>query len=101
VTARQTTGKTGFSAADVYLHRMRASSLSNESLYCYHYTLADGDDGGGVSRARSAACAIRREFPCPVAIGCELPNTRRVIRAVSSSVATASRRSSSVALESL
>ena len=49
------------------------------------------------SRARSAASAS----PIPVVSGCAPPSTRRAIRAVSSSVVTASRRSSSVAAGSL
>ena len=57
-TVRQNHRQNGFSLLlDVYLHRLRASRLSRESLYCYHYTLSDGDDGGGVSQARSAARA--------------------------------------------
>ena len=50
-----------------------------------------------VSRARSLARACRRARSIPVVTGCALPSTRRAIRPMSSSVVTASRRSSSVA----
>ena len=53
--------------------------------------------GDGVSRVRSAARDVRRRSSIPLAAGCAPPNTRRAIRSTSSSVATASRRSSSVA----
>ena len=52
---------------------------------------------GGVSRARSAACAFRRWRSIPIVIGCAPPSTRRAVGNVSSSVVTASRTSSSVA----
>ena len=55
---------------------------------------------GGDSRARSTARAYRRDSSIPLVTGCAPPSTRRAVRSVSSSVATASRRSSSVALES-
>ena len=71
--------------------------------YCYiaNYTLSDGDDGCGVSRARSVARASRRAFSTDPVVGCAPPSTRRAIRSKSSSVVTASRRSSSVAPASL
>ena len=62
------------------------------------YALSDGDnDGGGVSRARSAARAFRSSCSIPAVSGCSPPRKRRAIRSVSSSVVTASRISSSVA----
>ena len=63
------------------------------------YALPDGDDG--VSPTRSASRDFRRVPSIPDVVGCDPPSTRRAIRAVSSSVATASRRSSSVASGSL
>ena len=51
----------------------------------------------GVSRAWSAARDSCRATSIIGARGCAPPNTRRAVRSVSSSVATASRRSSSVA----
>ena len=53
-----------------------------------HYPVGDGYD---ISRARSAARAVCKSSPTPVVIGCAPPITRRAIRSVSSSVATASR----------
>ena len=53
---------------------------------------------GSVSWARSTARAFRRQVPSPSVVGCAPPITRRAIRSVSSSVVTASRTSSSVAL---
>ena len=53
------------------------------------------------SRARSAARALRRLVFQSRQDGCAPPSTRRAVRSVSSSVATASRRSSSVAPASL
>ena len=52
---------------------------------------------GVVSRARLAARAFLRASSIPIVIGCAPPSTCREIRAVSTSVATASRTSSSVA----
>ena len=68
-----------------------------EDRYIANYTLPDGDDGCGVSRAWSTARAYRRSPSNDVVSGCAPPSTRRAIRVVSSSIATASRRSSSVA----
>ena len=72
---------------------------------------ASGDSGagagspaagaGGVSRSWSAARDIGSSLSIPFVIGCAPPSTRRAVRSVSSSVATASRRSSSVAPLSL
>ena len=53
--------------------------------------------GDGVSWARRAARASRRHTSIPIVVGCDPPSTRLAIRAASSSVVTASRRSSSVA----
>ena len=61
------------------------------------YALSAGD---GVSRARSTSRASRRDFSIILVVGCALPSTRRAIRSISSFVATASRRSSSVAASS-
>ena len=47
-----------------------------------------------------SARAFRRDFSIPTTSGCAPPSTRRAIRAVSSSVVTASLRSSSVASSS-
>ena len=58
------------------------------------YALPPGD---GVSRARSAARAFCRDRMIPLVSGFSPPNTRRVTRIVFSNVATASRRSPSVA----
>ena len=57
--------------------------------------------GDGVSRACSTARESRKVHSIDVVIGCVPPSTRRAIRSVFSSVATASRRSSSVAPSSL
>ena len=55
------------------------------------YALTGGD---GVSRARSVARASRKSPSMLFVSGCAPPSTRRAIRSVSSSVFTASRRSS-------
>ena len=52
---------------------------------------------GGVSRARSAARAFRKWFSTTGICGCAPPSTRRAVGSISSSIVTASRRSSSVA----
>ena len=53
--------------------------------------------GDGVSRVRTMARESRRSASMSFVSGCEIPKTRRAVRAVASSVDTASRRSSSVA----
>ena len=57
-------------------------------------------DGGGDSRARSASRASGNSNTKHSVSGCAAPNTRRAILSSSSSIVTASRRSSSVALGS-
>ena len=61
-----------------------------------HQELLPGD---GVSRARSATRASRRDLSIDIASGCALPSTRRAVGAVSSSIVTALRRSSSVSIQ--
>ena len=51
--------------------------------------------------AMSAARAFRRDFSIPAVVGYVPPSTRRAVRSISVSVVTASRRSASVAPESL
>ena len=46
-------------------------------LYCYHYTSPEGDDDGGVSRARSAARAARNSSSIAEVSGCNLPEKTR------------------------
>ena len=61
-------------------------------VYCAVQSYADG-----VSRARSAAPASCKLFSIVEVSGCAPPRTRRAVLSISSSVVTASRRSSSVA----
>ena len=60
------------------------------------YAVVDGVLGQ--ETARRAARAVCREASMSTVSGCDPPNTRLAIRSASSSVVTASRRSSSVAL---
>ena len=66
---------------------------------------AESEDGSSLNAARNSALrrtrsAARASCKCPsiaAAIGCAPPSTRRAVRSISSSVVTASWRSSSVA----
>ena len=61
------------------------------ALYNVHVFASYAISDDGVSRARSAARAFRRDCSLSTVNGCAPPNTRRAIRSVSSSVVTASR----------
>ena len=65
------------------------------------YIIYEVAGGGGVSRARSVARTSPKSASPINVVGCASPNTRRAVRPASSSVVTASRRSSSVAMGSL
>ena len=62
---------------------------------------AESVDDDENPNARRAARALSRDCSNLFACGCAAPSTRRVVRSISSSVFTASRRSSSVAPSSL
>ena len=97
----KTTGKTGFLSLPTCTCIVFGRVPCPEYCYIANYTVSSDGDGGGVSRARSAARALRRARSIPSVFGCAPPSTRRAVLAVSSSVVKASRRSSSVALSSL
>ena len=62
-----------------------------------HLTLLPTLNLSGVSRQRSTARASRSSSSIPTVVGCAPPSTRRAVLSISSSVVTASPRSSSVA----